>query len=230
MAMRVMGRSLVTKKSGREVARPQVGPSERASELFVYGRALAASAPSAYRFCEWASAKMTIPNAKEIAKRAGDRAFGNPLVENTWRSHVVEMIVESVLSAEWKWSAEGWSGWDFEHVKTGLRLEVKQSAAKQSWKGTPKRPSPPKFSIKTAKVHWTDGVNPKPLPGRAEIYVFAYHPIKDDTADHRDPLQWTFFVVRTRDLPEAEEIFLSELSGNLSIAELAASVEAARLS
>lgn len=173
---------------------------------------------------------MTILNANEIAKKAGDAAFGNPLVENSWRSHVVEMIVESVLSPEWRWSAEGWSGWDFEHVRTGLRLEVKQSAAKQSWKGTPKRSSQPKFSIQTAKVHWTGGVSPKPLPGRAEIYVFAYHPIKDDTADHRDPLQWTFYVAQTRDLPEAKSISLSKLSGNVSIAKLPASVEAARLS
>jgi hypothetical protein len=173
---------------------------------------------------------MTILNANEIAKKAGDAAFGNPLVENSWRSHVVETIVESVLSPKWKWCAEAWSGRDFDHVETGLWLEVKQSAAKQSWKGTPKRSSQPKFSIKTAKVHWTDGVNPKPLAGRAEIYVFAYHPRKDDKADHRDPLQWTFYVVPTRDLPEAKSISLSKLSGNVSVAQLAASVEAARLS
>jgi hypothetical protein len=173
---------------------------------------------------------MGILNANEIAKKAGDAAFGNPLVENSWRSHVVEMIVESVLSPEWKWSAEGWSGWDFQHVKTGLRLEIKQSAAKQSWTGTPKRTSQPKFSIQTAKVHWTNGVDPKPFPGRAEIYVLAYHPIKDDTADHRDPLQWTFYVVRTRDLPEAKSVSLAKLSGNVPVAELARSVEAARLS
>jgi hypothetical protein len=171
---------------------------------------------------------MGILNAHQIAKKAGDAAFGNPLVENSWRSHVVEMIVESVLSPEWKWSAEGWSGWDFQHVETGLRLEIKQSAARQSWKGTPKRPSQPRFSIQTAKVHWTDGVNPKPLPGRAEIYVFAYHPIKNDTADHRDPSQWTFYVVRTRDLPAAKSVSLSKLLGNIPIQELARCVEAAR--
>jgi hypothetical protein len=54
-----------------------------------------------------------ILNANEIAKKAGDAAFGNPLVENSWRSHVVEIIVECVLFPEWKWSAEGWSGWDW---------------------------------------------------------------------------------------------------------------------
>ena len=79
-------------------------------------------------------------------------------------------------------------------------------------------------------MHWTDGVNPRPLPGRAEIYVFAYHPIKDDTADHRDPLQLMFYVVRTRDLPEAESVPLSKLSGNVPISKLACSIEAARLS
>jgi hypothetical protein len=173
---------------------------------------------------------MEILNANEIAKKAGDAAFGNPLVENSWRSHVVEMIVECVLSPEWRWSAEGWSGWDFEHVETSLRLEIKQSAAKQPWKGTPKRASQPRFSIRAAKLHWTDGVNPRPLPGRAEIYIFAYHPIKNDTADHRDPLQWTFYVVRTRDLPEGESVPLSKLSGDVPISELACSVEAARLS
>jgi hypothetical protein len=38
--------------------------------------------------------------------------------------------------------------------------------------------------------------------------VFAYHPISDDTADHRDPLQWQFHVVRTAKLPMTHTIGL----------------------
>ena len=114
-------------------------------------------------------AEVEILNANEIAKKAGDAAFGNPLVENSWRSHVVEMIVECVLFPEWKWSAEGWSGWDFEHVKTGLRLEIKQSAAKQSWKGTPKRTSQPRFRSEPPKCTALTGSIRDPFRGEPKF-------------------------------------------------------------
>ena len=34
------------------------------------------------------------------------------------------------------------------------------------------------------------------------MYVFAWHPETDaKLADHRDPQQWSFYVMQTKDLP-----------------------------
>jgi hypothetical protein len=35
----------------------------------------------------------------------------------------------------------------------------------------------------------------------AHVYVFAYHPIADTTADHLDPRQWVLYVVAAEHLP-----------------------------
>ncbi|MBK8545700.1 MAG: hypothetical protein IPL62_20575 [Caulobacteraceae bacterium] len=46
---------------------------------------------------------------------------------------------------------------------------------------------------------WVDGV------GRnADIYVFAYHPVADPTADHREPTQWQFYVVLENTYPHKD--------------------------
>ena len=51
---------------------------------------------------------------------------------------------------------------------------------------------------------WVDGV------GRnADIYVFAYHPVGDATADHREPTQWQFYVVLEKALPAQKTLALS---------------------
>jgi hypothetical protein len=167
-----------------------------------------------------------------IIAKASTASFGKPLIENTWRAIVVEAIVSSALPPDWRWCAADWAGWDFEH-SDGTRLEVKQSAARQSWSGLPKRAHKPRFDIASRTGYWTNGATWVPSPGRsAQIYLFAYHPITDDSADHRDPLQWTFYVVQTRNLPVAGSISLVKLAQSLTpvgVNELAASIEAARL-
>jgi len=48
-----------------------------------------------------------------------------------------------------------------------------------------------------------------PIPGTfAHIYIFAYHPIMEESADHRDPRQWRFHVVATNRLPAGKTITL----------------------
>ena len=43
-------------------------------------------------------------------------------------------------------------------------------------------------------------------PGRlADIYIFAWHPeTRKSIVDHREPEQWTFFVLRTETLPAVQ--------------------------
>src|SRR5262245_15883209 len=38
----------------------------------------------------------------------------------------------------------------------------------------------------------------------AHIFVFAWHPVEDETADHRDPNQWEFYVAPTDVLPHGQ--------------------------
>jgi hypothetical protein len=167
-----------------------------------------------------------------IIEKASAAMLGKPLIENTLRAVVVEAIVSSVLPSEWTWCAAGWWGWDFVH-KDGTRLEVKQSAARQSWPSLPKRPYKPRFDIALRKERWEGATRITPeKPCRfAHIYLFAYHAITNDDADHRDPRQWTFYLVQTQNLPITKQISLlnvAHLSTPVGVDELATSIEVAR--
>ena len=147
----------------------------------------------------------------EVVARVSNAAFGHPLVTNVLRGQVVEAIVAMALEPEWIWCAGDYGSWDFERPD-GLRLEVKQSAARQSWAAPVHGRTNPSFDIKARTGRWEREtfVNE---PGRAaQIYVFAFHPIQDDSADHRRPDQWQFYPVRTIDLPATQRIGLGSVS------------------
>jgi hypothetical protein len=145
----------------------------------------------------------TAPTADEIRAKACAAAFGKPLIENSYRGSVVEIIVGSALGPAWRLCSADWYGWDFEHTN-GCKLEAKQSAARQTW-ATPKKPKPPSFGIREVKGYY-EGAKFTEQAGRlAHIYVFAYHPIRDDSADHRDPNQWRFHVVPAMRLPRQQK-------------------------
>jgi hypothetical protein len=140
-----------------------------------------------------------LPTVAEICAKAAEIKFGEPLVVNTDRGFVAEVIVGQALGAEWRWLARDFTGWDFQH-ETGCRLEVKHSAARQTW-GSHKA-SAPSFDIKARTGYWdNDSATWIAAPGRhAHIYVFAHHPVIDESADHRDAGQWRFYVVPTEQL------------------------------
>ena len=121
---------------------------------------------------------------------------------------MVEAVVDCALKPSWRWCSQDWSGWDFEH-ESGIRLEVKQSAARQTWTALKCR-QVPRFDIRERTGYWENGVTWTAQPGRcAQIYLFAHHPIADESADHRDPLQWHFHVVGASKLPSAPSIGFS---------------------
>lgn len=65
----------------------------------------------------------------------------------------------------------------------------------------------------------------------ADIYVFAHHPITNESADHRDPRQWRFHVVPAGSLPARKTISLAKvtlLSDPLPWSGLKAAVESVR--
>lgn len=151
-----------------------------------------------------------MPTVDEIRAKVCAAAFGSPLVVNNFRGLVAEMIVGAALDPEWTWCSADWRGWDFEHA-SGCRLEVKQSAARQTW-AAPKKPSPPTFDIRE-RTGYYEGADWIALAARhAHIYVFAHHPIIDDSADHRDPSQWRFAVVAADRLPIGKTIGLRKIA------------------
>ena len=157
-----------------------------------------------------AALQMSAPTIEEVRDAAAAFSYGSPLIENGYRGLIAEILVAEALGAEWRICSGGWSGWDLEHV-SGCRIEVKQSAARQTW-AAPKKASAPSFGISEKTGYFEDGIKWTPQAGRpAHIYVFAYHPIIDQSADHRDARQWQFHVVVTSQLPATKSITLAKL-------------------
>jgi len=161
----------------------------------------------------------------EVIAKVAEAAFGRPLVTNVLRGHVAEAIVALALEPEWDWCSADYSGWDFER-SDGLRLEVKHSAARQSWATT--KPSKAIFDVAARTGYWVSSTEWIAGIGRAaHLYIFAHHGIYDDHADHRDPSQWDFYVVPTSALPDIKQISLGTIktiTTAVSIDELAAAV------
>ncbi len=146
-----------------------------------------------------------------------------------WPAIIAEEIIAMALSPSWKHCSQDWSGWDFQHAD-GSRLEVKQSAVRQTWTA-PERVQSPRFDI-APRTGYYEGAVWIPQPGRqAHLYVFALHGVADDTADHRDAAQWRFHVLPTAKLPAGKSIsgnVLQELTPSLCWSELSDAVESVR--
>lgn len=147
----------------------------------------------------------------KVVQKFTEQAVGHRLVNNVVRGLLIESIIALELEPEWDWKGGNYSSWDFEH-KSGARLEVKQSAAQQSWNLAPSgKKSPARFDI-AARTGRYEGQNFVKKPGRAaQLFLFAYHPIEGGQADHRDPLQWEFYVALERDLPQQKSIGLKRV-------------------
>jgi hypothetical protein len=140
--------------------------------------------------------------ARDIVEKTCSAAFGKPLVVNYLRSMLVEAMIDVALAPDWEWVSGDWAGWDFQ--KDGVKLEVKQSAALQTW--TTKAPSRGTFDIARRTGHWIGNEWNKGLRRYGDIYIFARHPVSDrQGADHRNPHQWRFYVVSETSLVLANQ-------------------------
>lgn len=172
-------------------------------------------------------------SADEVIRTATEETFGKPLVVNVLRSILVQAMVAMALPKTWRWCSADYASHDFIH-ETGVRLEVKQSAARQSWPTASGKVGRGSFDIAPRTGFWVDGATWMPKPGRnADVYVFAFHPVTDDNADHREPEQWEFYVAPTAKLPDGKTLALSrvrQFAQRASIQELPSQVENARQS
>ena len=139
------------------------------------------------------------------------RPYEQKVMNNVHRSDYVEAIVALALRESGWTRREPWDAWDFEN-ESGVRLEVKQSAAAQSWGGGETQ-SPSRFDIAPRTGYWDNKEGCwVPQPGRhANIYVFAWHDGARETADQRDATSWEFYVISEGDLPEQKTIGLTAI-------------------
>lgn len=153
----------------------------------------------------------SLPSYNEVISNLTADLFEQPLMLNNFRAIYAEYLVAALLSDEWKHCGTGWSSWDIEHRSNGKRIEVKQSAARQSWHSPSSRTTYPSFDIAPRTGYWNND-NWVEGEGRpADIYIFAWHPVSDETCDHRCPGQWKFYAVPESNLPEQKSLSLSKI-------------------
>jgi hypothetical protein len=138
-----------------------------------------------------------------IRERLSRRLFAKRIMQNQIRPLYVEAMIEDALGPDWVYVGADWGGWDFDGPD-GIKLEIKQSAASQSWSAGRGITTRPIFDIAPRSgFYGKDGVQWTSSPGRqAQVYVFAWHPVSNETADQRDPTQWLFYVVPAAMLPQ----------------------------
>ena len=180
---------------------------------------------------------MTMPRHEEVLDML-KRRYNGPIMNNVSRGDYVECMIAITLGSDWQLTwADGWNwaAWDLEHLSSGVRLEIKQAAARQTWDEgkTPARRSSA-FDIAPRRGYWTREGQWFDSPGRpADVYVFAWHGRDDNDADQTDPRQWRFFVVPERNLPPGQKSIglrrLQDITAPCDVAGLRGAVERACL-
>ena len=103
-------------------------------------------------------------------------------MNNVHRGEYLECLVAELLGSGWRlpWTAgHDWAPWDLEHI-SGTRMEVKQSAALQSWHDGKSASTSPRFDIAPRTGYWTLNGSWIDRPGPpADIYLFGWHPERD---------------------------------------------------
>ena len=165
----------------------------------------------------WVGPPWTHDIHKRTVRKLVKLVYARPLINNAERGAYVEHMIVLALEGEGWDLTWPWASWDLQHQEDGARIEVKQSAARQTWHERPdSEPLPPpargRLGIQKPNegYYLEDGRYQKTtLPQRhADIYVFAWHPVtclrnadRRLRADHRRPDQWKFFVAPEKCLP-----------------------------
>lgn len=147
-----------------------------------------------------------------LIPRITHRLFDRAVMQNNIRSIYVEHMVEALLGEGWALTSGDWASWDLAGPD-GVRAEIKQAAARQSWHREGARLSSPRFDIAARTGRYEDGETWIAEPGRpAHLYIFAWHDVADETCDQRAPEQWRFYLAREADLPAQKSISLGRLA------------------
>ena len=157
--------------------------------------------------------------------------FDSALIQNNLRGLYMEHVVAEILGKDWSVVGQDWASWDLEH-RDGTRIEVKQSAARQTWSAEQSPLHTARFSIRKPQLTYAGNVSTDCTDRPSKIFIFAWNGTADETADHRDKRQWQFFVLSREDLPDQKSIGLSGLQQRtepVAADRLGVAVEALRI-
>lgn len=162
--------------------------------------------------------KATGDTLQEQALETVSERYNRRVMNNIHRAEYLECLVAALLGPDWilPWkTGYDWAPWDLEHISSGTRIEIKQSAAYQPWHSDDHvQRNSPRYDISPRKGYWTRDSQWIDNPGRpAHIYIFAWHPVTDrELVDHRMPEQWIFHAAPSGILPARQgSISLSAL-------------------
>lgn len=163
-----------------------------------------------------------------LIARLTERLYGGAVIRNDVRGELVEEMIAAALAPDWEHCGGDWGACDLHHPATAWRMQVKQSAARQTWSSSDAA-FRPRFSIVHKQGRW-EGARWIAEAGRnAELFVFAWHDVSGAQCDHADPAQWLFHVVPEPKLPPQKSVSLAavrRLAKPVSIDGLAEAVVA----
>lgn len=146
---------------------------------------------------------------ERIAKRLFADLFEVALIDNNLRGLWAEYMVADILGPECGVVGGGWYSWDLQigdderRVPERIRIQVKNSARTQPWNKVHK--------TKYSTVEWFASTRRRPeyipaIPCEAygflcDLFILCAHIEEDwEIADHRNPEQWRFYIVRPSDI------------------------------
>lgn len=151
------------------------------------------------------------PGRGRVLSKLFDRLYRGPIIRNDLRGELVEEIVVLALAPEWRLCGSDWGACDLLHEESGLKIQVKQSASRQSWPSGKTGYGAPRYSIatKTGRYEGTDWIAGQ---GRnVDVFIFAWHGVTGPECDHADPSQWKFHAVAEPGLPAQKSLGLQQI-------------------
>jgi len=138
------------------------------------------------------------------------RTYNERVMTNIRRADYVEAIVAVALRDAGWFRKTPWDSWDFQHRDSGHRVEVKHAAARQTW--GERTAGQARFDIAPRTGYWDESDTWHDVPGRhAHVYIFAWHPDSEASADQREPMSWLFYVISEHALPRQKSIGLNQV-------------------
>lgn len=150
---------------------------------------------------------MATPSSDDVKSRFFREAFSRPLLDNTLRGLWCEFMLCEALGPACRAVGLAWHPWDLQigpdtaDVPDRVRIQVKNSAVLQTWNEQEGKPSSPLFNLTWRRRPSYFERTHREVPCESEgflcdLFILCLHPVADwQAADHRDPLQWVFYLL-----------------------------------
>jgi hypothetical protein len=139
-----------------------------------------------------------------------DDLLGSKIIENSLRGYWCEQMLAETLGPECKVISSGWHPWDLQigpdqaEFPERIRIQVKNSAARQTWHGLDANTSRVTFDLPYRRI---PAYFARQFPETiceaegflCDIFALCYHPVWNiEEVDQTDPAQWLTYLLPSR--------------------------------